>query len=96
MVAAPGELREVALAAAGSEPLLWVGDGLRTYPEIASGQRVAHEALDVIRGVAVAVLGQVEARAGGPGLDLQPVYLRRSEAELNLGPPTGASVLVER
>lgn len=87
------------LAEAGAEPVLVVGDGVRAWPDAFSGGRVevAPPALDDPRGLAFAVLGALVAADGAVPLpELQPVYLRRSEAEISIGPPTGASLLETR
>lgn len=89
-----------AVLAATGEPVLAVGDGVRAWPDAFGAQpqlSVAPAVLDDPRGLAFAILGGLAAAQGPrPLAELQPVYLRRSEAEISIGPPTGRSVLESR
>lgn len=101
MVAAPAELRAAVDAASDGETSLWIGDGVRVYPGhlgAPAGLIEGSLLLDALRGGAVATLGRLEVQERGACTlaELLPIYLRRSEAELNIGPPTGASVLLSR
>lgn len=93
-------VRDAILGAAPSEVLL-VGDGVRAWEPVFIGHAglvLAPPLLDDPRGAAVAALGaeQVARRGPRPLPEVQPLYLRRSEAEINLGPPTGDSVIEAR
>ncbi|GMV42328.1 MAG: tRNA (adenosine(37)-N6)-threonylcarbamoyltransferase complex dimerization subunit type 1 TsaB [Myxococcales bacterium] len=87
-----------AILAAGVEALL-VGDGSRG-PAFAGVRPLTPGpvALDEPRGAAIAALAvaQIALRGTRPLAEIRPVYLRRSEAEIAIGPPTGGTVVEAR
>jgi tRNA threonylcarbamoyladenosine biosynthesis protein TsaB len=83
-------------------PCLLLGDGVDVYREIWSerfGSAAQLASIDEIppRGAVVAALGVERFRLEGakPAAELEPMYVRRSEAELNHVPHTGRTI-VER
>ena len=75
----------------GGSTAIFVGEGIRVYPEVFGSEQTLSRPWDVIRGVVMGQLGrQVFHRDGGASAEkLQPIYLRRSDAEIQVGLPTG-------
>ena len=80
------------------EEIVCVGEGLRVYPDIVGRHSRGDDSRDTPLGGVTAALGRRQAIAGErPGLEaLQPIYLRRSDAEIQIGPPTGEALIEKR
>ena len=84
--------------AAGERELLAAGDGIDSYAEIFGAVPRAAGCFGHPRAAVAAWVGRQRAlRTGAQGWEsLVPVYLRPSEAEENIGPPTGETRLEVR
>lgn len=71
---------------------LFVGDGIRCYFDLFAHLPCLAPEWDLIRGVTMANLGRVHFLRNGSAANpaVQPLYLRRSDAEIQVGVPTGA------
>jgi tRNA threonylcarbamoyladenosine biosynthesis protein TsaB len=75
-----------------------VGEGFTVYPDIVGRHLRGDSDRDTPLGSVAAGIGRRRAIAGErPGVEaLQPVYLRRSDAEIQIGPPTGETLIEKR
>jgi tRNA threonylcarbamoyladenosine biosynthesis protein TsaB len=78
-------------AAISGRPHVCVGDGPAAYSPVLGHLPALPETWSFVRGAVLAAMGRRQALAGSAGRAeaLEPVYLRASEAEENIGPPTG-------
>lgn len=91
VVAPPETALEQAREVLDGREAIYVGEGLRAYPDVFRDEQTMGRSWDVIRGVVMGKLGKAAFdRDGGASAEkLQPIYLRRSDAEIQVGLPTG-------
>jgi tRNA threonylcarbamoyladenosine biosynthesis protein TsaB len=98
-VASPVEFAQAVRALSGDKPLC-VGSGFVRYPELTGelGGKRGEVDDDVIHAEIAARIGRRRVLAGDAmgEASMQPVYLRRSDAEINMGPPTGEATIEHR
>jgi len=70
---------------------VFVGEGIRAYPDTFADVSTLAPSWDVIRAVVMGRIGKERFEQGGAASaeQLQPIYLRRSDAEIQVGLPTG-------
>ena len=75
----------------GDQEVLFVGNGLAEYPTTFGERLCAAPMFNRVRAAALAHLGiRAYRQRGADSLpDIQPIYLRRSDAEIQVGAPTG-------
>ena len=78
-------------ALAAGEPVVFVGNGLSEYPEWFGGCARVAPFFDRVRAAPLGHLGLRAYRKNGAQSlpEIQPIYLRRSDAEIQVGAPTG-------
>jgi len=98
-VASPEDFVQAVRALSGENPLC-VGSGFVRYPELAGelGGVRGESDDDVIHAEVAARIGRRRVLAGEAmgEATMQPVYLRRSDAEINMGPPIGEATIEHR
>lgn len=99
-IVAPPDVFAAAVREQGESEILCIGPGLQTYPDMvqAMGAQPGESDWDVVRASVAARLGRRRFLSEG-GTDwsaIQPIYLRRSDAEINVGPPTGQATIEHR
>ncbi len=95
-VAPPEEVARRVQEALGDSPALFVGEGLYVKPEVFENVPRVPRSWDLIRS---AVAGQIGRRrfleeGGAKEEALQAIYLRRSDAEIQVGDPTGEAEII--
>lgn len=96
MVSKPLEALECVEGALSGTEALYVGEGVRAYPDVFRNQTLLPHLFDVIRGSVSASAGRALflEKGNAEPQDLQPIYLRRSDAEIQMGLPTGTREMV--
>ena len=91
IVAPPERALSKAGEVLGDTPGVFVGEGVRVYPEVFSKCVVLERHFDLVRAAVMGARARrvFEEKGASSASELQPIYLRRSDAEIQVGAPTG-------